>query len=75
MMEFLQQSHTGFNKATPPNSTTPYGGHFYSNQHPKILGQDLWFHREDGVWFMPPFSQTSLKTRKPCFANCVPCFS
>ena len=43
MAHFLQQGHTYSNKATPPNSVTPYkpmiqthesmGGHTYSNHH------------------------------------------
>ena len=30
---FLQQDHTYSNKATLPNSATPFGGHFLSNHH------------------------------------------
>lgn len=30
---FLHQDHTYCNKATTPNSASPYGGHFLSNSH------------------------------------------
>ena len=30
---FLQQDHIYSNKATPPNSATPFGGHLLSNHH------------------------------------------